>query len=524
VPRVLVIGIDGAAPAALERWMGDGELPALASLRERGCFGPMRSTPNMMSPSAWTSIATGVNPGRHGIFGFFDRVPGTRRFAKSDARARCADPWWVIASRAGARTLTLNMPCSWPVDEVNGLQVAGWLAPCATAPGFTHPPGLADELRRIFRAYPVHSDVLRLVAARRHEAARRRITQNLRRKAEIAEHLIGREGWDLMCVVFSDTDAAQHYYWHLSDPSHPARDDRLRDRVGDIVLAAYREVDRAVGRLIARADNPDAVMVVSDHGAGRNHGGPLYLPPLLDRLGWQVRRRSWWWRAARALRDRVPAGLKHRIAGRARERASELVVGDIDWARTLAFSFCEGGRADIWLTGERDDRERTVREVRDTLMQCRDRASGEAVIDELPHRDDLYQGPLVARAPDLLVRWRDDIPDVSGLRCGGVEVDRPERRHLQTGAHRRHGVLLVAGEGIRGGRIAEAAVEDVMPTLLHLCGLPVPGYVDGRVIRGLFREPPEVAVDERASLPEPGEAEEAVDERVRDRLRGLGYL
>ncbi|GAI73858.1 unnamed protein product, partial [marine sediment metagenome] len=68
----MLVGIDGASPSLLKRWTDSGDLPTLARLRQGGCFGPLQSVPNMMSPAAWTTIATGVDPGKHGIFHFFD--------------------------------------------------------------------------------------------------------------------------------------------------------------------------------------------------------------------------------------------------------------------------------------------------------------------------------------------------------------------------------------------------------------------------------------------------------------------
>ncbi|MGC9320413.1 MAG: alkaline phosphatase family protein [Armatimonadota bacterium] len=533
MPRILLVGIDGASPTLLRRWMEAGELPTLAELCEAGCFGPLRSTPNMTSPSAWTSMSTGVQPGRHGIFNFFDRVPGTPRFRLSTASVRCAEPWWLIASRAGRRVAVLNVPCSWPADAINGVQVAGWLAPSPRAPGFTHPPELADELAARSGGYPLHSDVQRLVAAHRHGAACRRILTNLRRKAEVAAELLARERYDLMTVVFTDTDAAQHYYLHLSDPAHPQHDPSLAEGVGDVVLAAYREVDRALARLID-AGEPDVVLVASDHGARPAHRGELYLPRLFDALGWQARRRGLLRWVAGRLGRIIPAGLKHRVAARRRDLASELLAGDIAWERTRAFSLLVGGRADAWLNvAGRDERgllpEAEVRqmrqEIREVLHSCRSAATGERLIERVTAREELYDGPWVAFAPDMLVRWCEGLRPIRGLRHGQTLIDRPEQPPLQTGSHAPEGVFIASGSGIRSGAaLRDASICDVAATLLHLSGLTIPGYFDGRVVAEVLREPAEAQMDGRARLPERAGMANAVEPRVAQRLRQLGYL
>ena len=528
MPRVLLVGIDGAPPSLLDHWMEEGELPALASLRDGGCSGVLRSTANLSSPSAWTSISTGVNPGKHGIFGFFDRLPGTWSFRQNDSRARAAEPYWITASRAGLSTATLNMPCSWPVDEVRGIQVAGWLAPSDRSEGFAHPRSLAEELRARFGPYPLHSDIQRLVAAGRHEAARDRILTNLRRKGEIAEGLLLRERWELMTVVFSDTDAAAHYYWHLSDESHPRHCPRIRRDVGEIMLMAYREVDRALGRLIERLSDLDAVLVVSDHGAGPSRDGALYLPGLIDSLGWQVRGHGLLRSVTRTLQQHLPAGVKHRLAhalaARGGDQTTRLLLGEIDRRSTHLLCFYEGGRADLWLRPEPCCPEAFHREVRETLLECRDLRSGRPAIAEVVLSEDAYHGMQTARAPDLLVRWREDLVAVGGLRCQKAESTTPELHPLQTCDHRAEGVIIAAGRGIATGERLEATVEDVAPTLLHLCGLPVPSEYDGRVITEMVGGEPEVAVGSPGQMDDPAEVGGRISSETLARLRGLGYL
>ncbi len=87
---LLVVGVDGLPPALLRKLIDDGRTPNLARLAENGSLGVLRSTPNYQSASAWTSLVTGVNPGRHGIIHFTNPVRGGYRFARTDARARRA--------------------------------------------------------------------------------------------------------------------------------------------------------------------------------------------------------------------------------------------------------------------------------------------------------------------------------------------------------------------------------------------------------------------------------------------------
>src|SRR3989442_15371693 len=76
---LLVIGLDGATLDLVGPWAAAGRLPVLRGLLARGAYGRLRSTIPAATFPAWTSLATGVNPGRHGVLDFAERIPGTYR-------------------------------------------------------------------------------------------------------------------------------------------------------------------------------------------------------------------------------------------------------------------------------------------------------------------------------------------------------------------------------------------------------------------------------------------------------------
>lgn len=75
--RVIVLGFDGVDPELLEKFMGEGKLPHLASLRQTGTYLPLGSTLPPQSPVSWAAFATGMNPGKTRIFDFLTRIPGS---------------------------------------------------------------------------------------------------------------------------------------------------------------------------------------------------------------------------------------------------------------------------------------------------------------------------------------------------------------------------------------------------------------------------------------------------------------
>jgi predicted AlkP superfamily phosphohydrolase/phosphomutase len=120
--------------------MDRGELPNLARIRQSGSYSRLSTTYPAQTPVAWSSFATGTNPGGHGIFDFISRDPATYLpdaalsrfeapksvFAQPRAvNQRRGVPFWQTLSQAGVPSVVLRCPCTFPPDEINGRMLAG---------------------------------------------------------------------------------------------------------------------------------------------------------------------------------------------------------------------------------------------------------------------------------------------------------------------------------------------------------------------------------------------------------------
>jgi predicted AlkP superfamily phosphohydrolase/phosphomutase len=138
--KVIVIGLDGLEPTIVESMLERGELPNLARIRRMGSYSRLRTTYPAQTPVAWSSFATGTNPGGHGIFDFISRDPATylpdaalSRFERPKnlfaaphvVNQRKGKPFWQTLSEAGAPSVVLRCPCTFPPDELNGSMIAG---------------------------------------------------------------------------------------------------------------------------------------------------------------------------------------------------------------------------------------------------------------------------------------------------------------------------------------------------------------------------------------------------------------
>lgn len=135
--KVLLIGIDGMDPKIVDKLMREGKLPNFKKLKEKGAYTTLGTSLPPHSPVAWTTIATGVNPGKHNIFDFIridrDRQLPELSLAKSKSGIAGtnyesyvkADPFWRITSKAGISTTVIRWPLSFPPEKVEGNLLSG---------------------------------------------------------------------------------------------------------------------------------------------------------------------------------------------------------------------------------------------------------------------------------------------------------------------------------------------------------------------------------------------------------------
>lgn len=141
--RVVVIGLDGLEPTIVDPMLEAGELPSLARLRISGGFSRVATTWPAQTPVAWSTFATGVNPGGHGIYDFLRRDPktyspdlGLNRYEQKSAflppkvvNLRRGTPVWEVLSAAGISSVVVRCPCTYPPDSLKGRLLSGMGVP-----------------------------------------------------------------------------------------------------------------------------------------------------------------------------------------------------------------------------------------------------------------------------------------------------------------------------------------------------------------------------------------------------------
>jgi predicted AlkP superfamily phosphohydrolase/phosphomutase len=165
IRKLIFIGFDGLDPVLTERWMAEGNLPNLARLRETGGYRRLRTTYPALSPVAWSTFATGVNPAKHNIFDFLTRAPNSyapelapakvrppaRKWLRPrvDSRRR-SETFWNILGRHQIPSTVLRVPVTFPAEKFNGRMLSAMSTPDLKGTQgsfslFTTAPG-ADEV------------------------------------------------------------------------------------------------------------------------------------------------------------------------------------------------------------------------------------------------------------------------------------------------------------------------------------------------------------------------------------------
>ncbi|MFZ2518529.1 MAG: alkaline phosphatase family protein [Anaerolineae bacterium] len=552
--RCFVIGLDGATFDLILPWVAQGKLPAFAQLLRRGAWGQLRSTVPPMTGPAWTTFATGANPARHSIYDWVYREPGTYNFVPATAANRRLPSLWSLLSAAGRRVAVVNVPMTFPPEPVNGLLISGLPTPSKQVT-FTHPPELAQEIERITGNYILYPDPGQAYSDAGVDAFLARLYQTTETRIKLVENLRGREAWDFFMVVFNGTDTVQHAMWKFMSPAHPLHDPTKAAKYGDAILTFYQFLDRWLATQIASLPPDTVLMLMSDHGFGpfhkfihvnnwlREQGFLAIKPAWRARLKYAAFRAGFSPMAVYDLLMRLGLGsLKREVVrgqGQGLLRTLFLSFDDVDWPATRAYSLGNIGQIRLNVTGREPqgcvapgrEYEQVREEIMARLRLLTDPSTGEAVVDEIYPREELYRGPYLEDAPDIVfLPKRLEYFGFGEYEFGSHRVIEAMRRGI-SGTHRMNGIFAALGEPVQPGvEISGATLADLAPTILHLLGQPIPAAMDGRVLIQALRGPLAAQTPQVVDTPAPVSTTgaftlSAADEAaISERLRGLGYV
>jgi predicted AlkP superfamily phosphohydrolase/phosphomutase len=514
--RVLCLGLDGADYDLVHELLPQGRLPTLARLSRQGTFGSLRSTIPAFTPTAWSSLLTGLNPAGHGIFAFTSN-PNRGGGRLESAASRAGAPLWRYLGAAGIKSAFVTVPFTHPPEPLKGILVTGFGGP-------RRPEIVPLSARNaILGAYPD-------LRASRHpsdlsdfNAATATLTDHVEEIADVCLLVLELEPeLGFLCVDFMSSDIAGHLAWHRLDPTHPAH---RPDEAGDELVQVYEAVDAACGRLIEQAEwlwgEEPTVLVISDHGMKPTH--------------WLFHANRWLEEAG-YLRFRTAAPAPEDATAYAPEIADDLPnqqppLVEIDFSATRAYCFGYGGQIYLGeVVGAEGDR-RLAEEVAEALAEVSHPESGAPAFAVL-RKEELYHGFYLDKAPELVLLPHDERIHVDSSRQGWTETFQRHDRLFEkgtahfSGQHAVTGILAAAGPGIASADLPRGCeITQIPATILALHGIAA--ALDASAIEPILddassRERREVGPVDQKPVERPVYTQD--EERMMvERLRDLGY-
>ncbi len=527
-----MIGLDGGTLRVIKSGLAAGKLPAFKKLIDEGVSGTLTSTIPPATIPAFPTLMTGKNPGKHGIFDFM-RQEGDRIVLVDGTKIR-GKTLWRILSDHGKRSIVVNIPLTYPPEEIDGVIVSGMMTP--SGQDFTHPKELGKELDELVDGYPVK--FLPLFEDLGPKKFVKALHSMIEKRHRAIDFLMENREWDLLAILFRATDIVSHHLWNSPNQ----------------VLRIYEHCDRVIGEIISK--HPEAyVFIFSDHGFGP-YVKSFHVNIFLKSLGLLTTRRteeSWQPSATTGktsqrristllsklglYRSRIRTLLPHLLfrflrrvlTGYFRKYvpATNIEVDLVESKAYFSKTVTAETQSIILNTSSQQEYDKLVKMIKHKLETIVDPESGVKVVKKVFHRSDLYEGPYVDRAPDIIMVLEQGYKGTTTLSGTHIIEKLPHTK----GTHSIDGVFLARGPHLRRKiRVAHIHLQDLGPTLLHLIGLPIPEDVDGKVKKEIFlpESPPFIKepkfyspkLESRESRPlTKGEEDEVIE-----RLRDLGYL
>ncbi|MCP4423355.1 MAG: hypothetical protein GY803_02575 [Chloroflexi bacterium] len=555
--KTLLVGLDAVCWDYLDPLLKSGELPTIQRLIDQGNSGVLMSTMPALTPIAWSSIITGKNPGKHGVFDMTRRLSNSYEFAPTSARSRTGQPFWRLLNERGVRVGLVNIPFIYPLQEMDGFAVAGFGAP-GSVPDLTYPRDALDWMRARFGGYEpnVSVDLLRsgryddiFAGEREHQKIMVETAVNLSEKYQV----------DALAINLMLLDHMNHKMPDMA---------RIQE--------AMRQLDVDLQRLIDKFQ-PDNIMAISDHGSRRVKGDFLLHAWLRDE-GYSVQMKrspkerdqalnfvlnQWFDDGRRHLLNNkitrlvirgiasfLPDGMLQRF-GRYLERsvpfAGENVMfsGELDFKKTRVYPgtsyagllyFNRNGREPEGIVTE-TEQDALAQEIIDKLTQLTDPETRRPLFGNIYRAQDIFEGTMVEAAPDLVIDFYESDWNILSTFHRGSYAEQVRHQYFvdnrkDFGHHSQDGIFIYSGQdfsaGLSGGT---GNVMDIPAALLHLYDVPIPDDYDGRSLAELFtpefleKHPVryQTAVEYQAEQDDTSYSEEEAEEIV-NHLRALGYL
>ncbi|MEM0117530.1 MAG: alkaline phosphatase family protein [Conexivisphaerales archaeon] len=439
--RLIILGLDGASYKLLTDVTREGKLQNLQKLFEMSSIYSLESVYPYVTAPAWASAFSGVNPGKHGVF---DLLEYTDSKAALPNYRRSSFPYlWDYLSWAGKKMIVAGIPFTYPAPAINGVFITGRFVPNLSC----YPEQLSKQLN--LRGY----DYSPLTNLSNHERIET-IIDRLRLRVETSVHLLDTQEYDVAIFVDSLPDAILHKNY----------DDK------ESIFKIFFIIDEWLNKIFHSIKQGDRLMVFSDHGFGEIHT-VVNINEWLIRKGYIKVSRAKTLIAHKILRFRqkpITSQIRVKVPGWPSGRPQPIPVPPPN-AKAFAYRV----EAMCWI------------KVLDqtcisTLLSELNEFKQLGVVKNVLLTENLYNGDRKHEVPaQILIEPEDGVSMNPEEHNTGQIIRKLKKRRA---GHLKTGVLLITGDKSEEDSLHKASILDVTPTVLRMYKLPIPSFIDGKVL------------------------------------------
>lgn len=471
--KIIFFGLDGGTWTKLDKFMSQGIMPNLTSILQKGVRSVLQSTFPYTSRTSWVSMLTGTNPGKHGIP---HHIVGGKQEIPSI---------WEKLSDAKIKCIVVHDLVTYPPLSVDGIMISGGFSTPSKSTNFVYPTNLMSEINDVSDGYIPSLDfqIIKKVNEGHYDEFFDSLQEYAEKITRTALYLGNKFDWQVLAVTLENADYLHHYFWDK---------DSYLERF-------YSWLDKKLGEFYSFASSHNANLLVgSDHGFGplKKH---FLINTWLEQTGLSHFGRPGMVRKYLAnTRVKTDFSVKSLSRLHLRGLASKVIPAKIkqvipieqNESAYIDYSSKAYNSAYNEITiNEKDpnEYEKLREKIIKKLLELRD--DGTPVVLEAHKREEVYHGPYVKRAHDIICLLNNGYRSETRFRENYL-LTSDELGINHSGDHRPEGIFFAVGPDIEENKVLESVhkIFDVFPTMLHMTNQPIPSYVDGKVMQEIFKK------------------------------------
>jgi len=469
--KVVMLGLDGGTWRHLDKFVEEGLMPNLKSMMKNGAKGILQSGIPYTSRTSWLSISTGTNPGKHGIphhiVGGKPEVPLI----------------WEILSEAKIKQIIVNELVTYPPLHIDGIMISGGFSTPSSSSDYVYPRKIFEEINDLVDGYipSLSPEAFKKIQQGSFDYFYQKLKEWGEKVVETSLYLSKKFEWQLLATIIENSDFINHFYW-----DKPV-----------FLKSFYQWLDETIGQFYKMSLSNNAnLLIVSDHGGGpikkhflvntwfQNSGFTKFRKPTEVRkfLSKTKLKRKFIRRGLdkfhlRKVTSRLtPSELKKMIP------IDENEAGFIEDSSKV---YSEAYNEITVNVKNKNEYEKLRNEIIQKLLQLKD-DDGNNIVKEAFKREESFHGPYITRAYDIQFLLNDGYCYSSSLKEKYL-LTPEELGNIRTGDHRPEGIFFAVGPDIKKDyTISQTNLWDICPTILHILGVQIPSYIDGKVKTEIF--------------------------------------